>query len=98
MSQPDVQQVSISLPGAFWQSFRLFPWRFEQFGFTHWYLLGIGYLLLAFILDFLTDVRTMYFVHSLHQLEPSYHDFGTTTHDLVDNWLLYTLGVASIVG
>src|SRR5437016_12769464 len=40
---------AVVAPADFWQSFRLFASRFDESGFTHWYVYIVGSYVLFFI-------------------------------------------------
>src|SRR5438094_5608077 len=81
--------------GKFWHSFRLFPFRFGEYAFTHWYLFTIGLFGVLLILDLSSDLMhglafhhdsLYYFLHNFH---------NTATYGELTDWI-YITGVVAV--
>jgi hypothetical protein len=98
--QPDSQpesNLSTSIDfDKFWDSFRLFPFRFDKYVFTHWYLFTIGLegvlLILAVSLDLINGFAIpahdglYYFLHDFHH---------SATYGVLTDWI-YTSGIVTV--
>lgn len=93
-----VPHASASTMEEFWQSFRLFPSRFETYGFQYWYLPLIALLLVIFFLDVVIDLHTMSLIRqgwSFPFDRGPYQDFDIVKAELT-NWLLF-VAIATII-
>ena len=58
MTQPDAQSASSPpTPIEFWNRFRFFPLRFDEYSFNHWYIYVIGFYFIGLLTDILWDIR-----------------------------------------
>src|SRR5690242_18787807 len=81
-----VQQDSRpSTPRNFWHSFRLFEWRFEEYGFKYIYIILIIYSLVILSLDLMFDLRAKVYL--------PYWNLVLLNHDLT-NWILISFAVS----
>lgn len=86
---------SINFP-AFWASFRLFPWKFDEYIFTHWYLFTIGLEGVLLLLAVIEDVLKGFSIPVHNGLYYFLQDFShSVTHALLTDWI-YLAGVISI--